>query len=167
MRPSMPFSRIARALFLIIASGLGTARAQAPSLTPDQQLAHDIFAELVGINTTHEHGNTTPAAEAVARRLLAAGFPTADVQVIGPRDQNKNLVARLRGTGKRKPILLLAHLDVVEALRSDWSLEPFVLTEKDGFFYGRGSSDIKDMAAIWIAALIRLKKEGFTPDRDI
>ena len=163
----MPFSRIARALFLIIASGLGTARAQAPSLTPDQQLAHDIFAELIGINTTHEHGNTTPAAEAVARRLLAAGFPAADVQVIGPRDQNKNVVARLRGTGKRKPILLLAHLDVVEALRSDWSLEPFVLTEKDGFFYGRGSSDIKDMAAIWVAALIRLKKEGFTPDRDI
>ena len=163
----MPLSRVTRALFLITACVWGTARAQAPALTPDQQLARDIFAELVGINTTHEHGNTTPAAEAVARRLLAAGFPAADVQVIGPRDQNKNLVARFRGTGKHRPVLLLAHLDVVEALRSDWSLQPFVLTEKDGFFYGRGSSDIKDMAAIWVAALIRLKKEGFTPDRDI
>src|ERR1041384_4040598 len=157
-----------RALFLYIALGAASAaQAQTPALTPDQQLARDIFAELIGINTTHEHGNTTPAAQAVARRLLAAGFPAADVQVLGPRDQNQNVVARLRGTGKRKPILLLAHLDVVEALRSDWSLEPFVLTEKDGFFYGRGSSDIKDMAAIWVAALIRLKKEGFVPDRDI
>ena len=154
------------ALFLYMALSTGAA-AQTQALTPDQQLARDIFAELIGINTTHEHGNTTPAAQAVARRLLAAGFPAADVQVLGPRDQNQNVVARLRGTGKRKPILLLAHLDVVEALRSDWSLEPFVLTEKDGFFYGRGSSDIKDMAAIWVAALIRLKKEGFVPDRDI
>src|SRR5690349_13980835 len=117
----MPLSRVARVLFLSIALAWAPVRAQAPigpvgALTPDQQLARDIFAELIGINTTHEHGNTTPAAEAVARRLLAAGFPAADVQVIGPRDQNKNVVARLRGTGKRKPILLLAHLDVVEAL---------------------------------------------------
>lgn len=168
----MPLSKTTGSLLLIMALAWAP-RVQAQigavqgALTPDQQLARDIFAELVGINTTHEHGNTTPAAQAVARRLLAAGFPAADVQVLGPRDQNKNVVARLRGTGKRRPILLLAHLDVVEALRSDWSLEPFVLTEKDGYFYGRGSSDIKDMAAIWIAALIRLKKEGFVPDRDI
>jgi acetylornithine deacetylase/succinyl-diaminopimelate desuccinylase-like protein len=163
----MPLSKTTFAFFIMVVAASGPAKAQTPALTPDQQLARDIFAELVGINTTHDHGNTTPAAEAVARRLLAAGFPATDVQVIGPHDQNKNLVARLRGTGKRRPILLLAHLDVVEALRSDWSLEPFVLTEKDGFFYGRGSSDIKDMAAIWVAALIRLKKEGFVPDRDI
>src|SRR5258705_8508811 len=161
----MPLRKTTCALFLYIAlSAASAAQAQIgalrTALTPDQQLARDIFAELIGINTTHEHGNTTPAAQAVARRLLAAGFPATDVQVLGPRDQNQNVVARLRGTGKRKPILLLAHLDVVEALRSDWSLEPFVLTEKDGFFYGRGSSDIKDMAAIWVARLIRLKKEG-------
>ena len=139
----------------------------AQGLTPDQQLARDVFAELIAINTTHEHGNTTPAAEAMARRLVAAGFPAADVQVLGPRPGNQNLVARLRGTGKRRPILLLAHLDVVEALRDDWSVDPFTLTEQDGFFYGRGTLDIKDMAALFVATLIRMKREGFVPDRDI
>jgi acetylornithine deacetylase/succinyl-diaminopimelate desuccinylase-like protein len=130
-------------------------------------LAREILAELIGINTTFERGATTPAAEAIARRLRAAGFPAEDIQVIGFAEKNKSLVARYRGTGKRKPILLLAHLDVVEALRSDWSFEPFTLTEKDGYFYGRGTSDIKDMAAIWAATLIRLKQERFVPDRDI
>jgi acetylornithine deacetylase/succinyl-diaminopimelate desuccinylase-like protein len=136
-------------------------------LSPDRQLARDVLAELIGINTTHEHGNTTPAAEAMARRLLAAGFPAADVVVLGPATGNHNLVARLRGTGKRHPILLLAHLDVVEARREDWSVDPFTLTEQDGFFYGRGTLDIKDMAALFVATLIRLKREGFVPDRDI
>jgi acetylornithine deacetylase/succinyl-diaminopimelate desuccinylase-like protein len=137
------------------------------SLSPDQQLARDVFAELIAINTTHERGNTTPAAEVMAKRLLAAGFPAADVQVLGPATGNHNLVARLRGSGARRPILLLAHLDVVEALRDDWSLDPFILTEKDGFFYGRGTSDIKDMAALFVATLVRLKRENFVPDRDI
>jgi acetylornithine deacetylase/succinyl-diaminopimelate desuccinylase-like protein len=156
-------------LFLLATLCVAARRsdAQSPALTADRALAREIFAELVGINTTYEHGATTPAAEAVARRLRAAGFPAEDVQVIGPTEKSKNLVARLRGTGKRKPILLLAHLDVVEALRSDWSLEPFTLTEKDGYFYGRGTSDIKDMAAIWTTTLIRLKQEHFVPDRDI
>lgn len=140
---------------------------QGQALTPDQALGREILAELIGINTTHDHGNTTPAAQAVARRLIAAGFPAADVQVVGPRDSNQNVVARLRGTGKRRPIMLLAHLDVVEALRSDWSMDPFTLTERDGYFYGRGTSDIKDMAAIFVATLIRLKREHFLPDRDI
>lgn len=155
---------------LVVATLLAAARAsdaQTPTLSRDQALAREIFAELIGINTTYEHGATTPAAEAVARRLRAAGFPAEDVQVIGPTEKSKNLVARLRGTGKRKPILLLAHLDVVEALRSDWSMDPFTLTEKDGFFYGRGTSDIKDMAAIWATTLVRLKQERFVPDRDI
>lgn len=142
-------------------------RGQGPALTPDQALAREILAELIGINTTLEHGSTTPAAQAVARRLLAAGFPATDVQVVGPGEKNKNLVARLRGTGKRRPILLLAHLDVVEALRSDWSMDPFILTERDGYFYGRGTSDIKDMAAIFVATMIRFKREHFVPDRDI
>ncbi len=138
-------------------------------LTPDQQLARDLLAELIAINTTHEHGNTTPAAEAMARRLLAAGFPAGDVVVLGPATGNHNLVARLRGTGggARRPILLLAHLDVVEARREDWSLDPFTLTEQDGFLYGRGTLDIKDMAALFVATLIRLKREGVVPDRDI
>ena len=136
-------------------------------LSPDRQLARDVLAELIGINTTHEHGNTTPAAEAMARRLLAAGFPAADVVVLGPVTGNHNLVARLRGTGARRPILLLAHLDVVEARREDWSVDPFTLTEQDGFFYGRGTLDIKDMAAVFVTTLVRLKREGYVPDRDI
>lgn len=142
-------------------------RAQGPVRTPDQQLARDLLAELVGINTTFEHGNTTPAAEAMARRLVAAGFPDSDVVVVGAGERNRNLVARLRGKGRGRPVLLLAHLDVVEALRSDWSLEPFTLTEQGGYFYGRGTSDIKDMAAIFVATLIRLKREKAVPDRDI
>jgi acetylornithine deacetylase/succinyl-diaminopimelate desuccinylase-like protein len=144
----------------------GPARAQQPG-DRDQRLARDLLAELVGINTTLEHGNTTPAALAMAARLRAAGLPDSDVVVLGAGETNRNLVARLRGTGRRRPILLLAHLDVVEALREDWSLDPFTLTERDGYFYGRGTSDIKDMAAIFVATLIRLKREGFVPDRDI
>jgi acetylornithine deacetylase/succinyl-diaminopimelate desuccinylase-like protein len=140
---------------------------QAQALSPDQQLARDILAELIGINTTHERGNTTPAAEAMARRLISAGFPAADVMVVGPNPTNRNLVARLRGTGKHPPVLLLAHLDVVEARREDWSMDPFVLTERDGYFYGRGTSDIKDMAALFVTTLIRFKQEGFVPDRDL
>ena len=152
------------AFVLLITPG---AHAQVPAMTPNQALGREILAELIGINTTREHGSTTPAAEAVARRLVAAGFPAADVQVVGPTEKDKNLVARLRGTGKRRPILLLAHLDVVEALRSDWSMDPFTLTEQNGYFYGRGTSDIKDMAAIFVATLIRLKHERVALDRDL
>ena len=103
----------------------------------------------------------------MAARLRAAGFPAADVQVLAPQPRKGNLVARLRGTGQRRPLLLLAHLDVVEARREDWSTDPFTLLEKDGYFYGRGTGDDKAMAAIWIATLIRLKQEGYRPDRDI
>jgi len=103
----------------------------------------------------------------MAARLRAAGFPAADVQVLTPQPRKGNLVARLRGTGKRRPLLLLAHLDVVEARREDWSTDPFTLLEKDGFFYGRGTSDDKAMAAQFVANLIRLKQEGFTLDRDV
>jgi len=151
---------------------LGSARhviqAQSTPSTPNEQLARDLLNELININTTHDHGSTTPAAQAMARRLVAAGFPDSDVQIVGPADsRNQNLVARYRGTGKRRPILLLAHLDVVEALPSDWSVDPFTLLERDGYFYGRGTSDIKDMAALFVAALIRLKQEKFVPDRDV
>jgi acetylornithine deacetylase/succinyl-diaminopimelate desuccinylase-like protein len=135
--------------------------------SPDERSARAIFAELVGINTTHEHGSTTLAARAVARRLVAAGLPARDVVVVGAAPRRQNLVARLRGSGARPPILLLAHLDVVEARREDWSLEPFTLTEKDGYFYGRGSSDIKDMGAIFVQTLIRLKRERAPLDRDV
>jgi acetylornithine deacetylase/succinyl-diaminopimelate desuccinylase-like protein len=131
------------------------------------QLARDIFRELIEINTTNSSGNTTMAAAAMAARLKAAGFPDDDIHVLGPDPRKGNLVARYRGTGARKPLLLLAHLDVVEAARGDWSIDPFRLTEKDGFFWGRGTTDDKAMAAAWIATLIRYRQEQYMPDRDI
>jgi len=135
---------------------------------PHDRLAREIYSELVEINTTDTPaGNVTRAADAVAARLKAAGFPAADVQVLGPDPRKGNLVARYHGTGARRPLLLLAHLDVVDAKREDWSFDPFTLLEKDGFFYGRGTSDDKAMAAQFVANLIRLKQEGFTPDRDL
>jgi acetylornithine deacetylase/succinyl-diaminopimelate desuccinylase-like protein len=137
------------------------------ALTAEQQLAFDIYKELVEINTVTETGDTLRAAEAMAARLRAGGFDAADVQVLSPAPRKGNLVARLRGSGARKPILLLAHLDVVEARREDWSLDPFTLIEKDGYFYGRGTADDKFMAAAFVANFIRYKQEGYRPDRDI
>lgn len=143
--------------------------------SPDEymQLARDIFSELIEINTTDsERGNNTIAARALARRLLDAGFPEEDVQVLVPSDAptKGNLVARYRGRDRSlKPILLLAHIDVVEALPEDWSddLDPFSFIERDGFYYGRGVTDNKDEAAIYTANFIRMRREGFVPDRDI
>src|SRR6266487_97647 len=134
---------------------------------PNDARAREIFKELIETNTTDSVGDNTKAAEAMAARLKAAGFPAADMQVLGPAPRKGNLVARYRGTGARRPLLLLAHLDVVEAKREDWSFDPFTFLEKDGFFYGRGTSDDKAMAAQFVANLIRLKQEGFTPDRDL
>jgi len=100
-------------------------------------------------------------------RLIAAGFPKADVQVVGGADRKGNLVVRYRGAGTAKPVLFLAHLDVVEARREDWTLDPFVLTERDGFFYGRGTLDVKGGAATLVTAFARLRQEGFKPNRDL
>lgn len=144
------------------------ALAQPPRLNADQQLLREIFQQLIEINTSDSVGNCTAAAEAMAARLKGAGFD--DVQVLGPNERKGNLVARLKGagaTGARKPLLLLAHLDVVEAKREDWSFDPFRFLEQDGYYYGRGTSDDKAMAAIFIANLLRLRREGFKPDRDI
>jgi acetylornithine deacetylase/succinyl-diaminopimelate desuccinylase-like protein len=146
----------------VLAVGVGTAQSGA-----HDSRAKEIFKELIEINTTDSVGNVTQAAEAVAARLTAAGFPAADVQVLGPDPRKGNLVARFRGTGARKPLLLLAHLDVVEAKREDWSFDPFTFLEKDGYFYGRGTSDDKGMASQFVANLIRLKQEGFMPERDL
>ena len=137
------------------------------TLTPQQQFAHDVYKELIEINTVTPTGDTGKAADAMAARLRDAGFPESDVQVFKPALRKGNLVVRLRGTGARKPILLLAHLDVVEALREDWSSDPFKLIEKDGYYYGRGSGDDKFMASAFVSNLIRYKQEGFKPDRDI
>src|SRR5215510_11895026 len=143
----------------------GSARAQ--TRTAQQQLAVDIYKELVEINTVTATGDTARAAEAMAARLRAAGLSASDVQVFTSAPRKGNLVARLRGTGARKPILLLAHLDVVEARAEDWSVDPFKLIEKDGYFYGRGTADDKFMAAAFVANLIRYVQEGYRPDRDI
>jgi acetylornithine deacetylase/succinyl-diaminopimelate desuccinylase-like protein len=129
-----------------------------------KELAREIFQQLIEINTTDSVGNCTTAAEAMAARLKAVGLET---QVLGPDPRKGNLVARFRGTGQRKPLVLLAHLDVVEARREDWSVDPFRFLEKDGFYYGRGTMDDKAQASIWVANLIRLKQENYQPDRDI
>ncbi len=132
-----------------------------------RQLAHDIFKQLIEINTTDSVGSTTVAAQAMAQRLLDAGFPAGDVVVLGPNARKGNMVARLRGTGAGKPILLIGHLDVVEARRSDWTTDPFQFVEKDGYYYGRGTQDMKSDDAIWVTEFIRLKREGFQPNRDL
>src|ERR671937_3184572 len=133
----------------------------------DQRLAHDIYKEIIEIKSGFTTGATTPVAEAIAKRLRAAGFADSDIFIGGAIPTKANLVVRYRGTGRLKPILLLAHTDVVEAKREDWSMDPFTFVEKDGYFYGRGTADDKAQAAIWIANLIRYKREGFKPDRDI
>ncbi|HEV7485062.1 MAG TPA: M20/M25/M40 family metallo-hydrolase [Thermoanaerobaculia bacterium] len=157
-----------RIVILALLVAASASAAPPPLDAKTKQLAFDIYKQLVEINTTNSVGNNTTAAEAMAARLKAAGFPAADVQVLTPANPKKgNLVGRLHGTGKEKPLLLLAHLDVVEAKREDWSMDPFVLTEQDGYYYGRGTSDDKAMASIWIATLIRLKQENFVPNRDI
>lgn len=137
-----------------------------PADTPEKMLARDILKELTEINTTQDEGSTK-AAEAMAARLRKAGFPESDIHLTGPGAEHMNLVVRYRGKGIASSVLFIGHLDVVEALKEDWSMDPFLFTEKDGYFYGRGTQDMKSDDAIMMASLIRLKQEGFVPDRDI
>lgn len=153
-----------RASFLF---GAALVVAQTTPPDADRQLARSIYKEFVEIQSGFSTGSTTPVAEAAARRLKEAGFPSADIFIGGASPKKANLVVRYHGTGAKKPILLLAHTDVVEAKREDWSMDPFQFIEKDGFFYGRGTGDDKAQAAVWIANLIRYKREGFKPARDI
>jgi len=153
------------AIVLSLVAAIAGARAQTNDAT--KQLARDIYMQLVEINTTDSVGSTTVAAEAMARRLSDAGFPASDIYVGGPNSRKGNLVARLHGTGAHEPILLIGHLDVVEARREDWSMDPFQLIEKDGYFYGRGSMDMKSGDTFLLMAMIRMKQEGYKPDRDI
>ncbi len=146
---------------------LGSLHAQTVPPVADQQIARDIYKQLIEIKSGYTTGSTTPAAEAMATRLRAASFADSDIYLGGAIPKKENLVVRYRGSGARKPILLLAHTDVVEAKREDWSMDPFQFIERDGYFYGRGTSDDKAQAAVWIANLIRYKREGFKPDRDI
>jgi acetylornithine deacetylase/succinyl-diaminopimelate desuccinylase-like protein len=161
------------ALLLLLAAPLA-AQAPAAARTPHQQLARSVYEELVEINTVDSVGSTTRAAQAMAARFRAAGFPAADVRVLVPagKPTKGNLVVRYRGrpstgAGQGKPILLLAHLDVVAANRADWPRDPFVLHEQDGYFYGRGTADDKAMAAMFVANLLRMRREGLTPERDL
>jgi len=155
------------ATVVVLLSCAGILHAQSTRPEPEKQLAHDIYKQFVEIQSGYTTGSTTPVAEAAAARLKAAGFPDSDIFLGGAIPKKGNLVVRYHGTGARKPILLLAHTDVVEAKREDWTMEPFQLIKKDGFFYGRGTGDDKAQAALWIANLIRYKQEGFKPDRDI
>ena len=161
-------------LVVLIALGAPLALAATPAAAPAtprspaayDELAHDIFAELIATDTTHAKGSAK-AAEALIKRFKAAGFADEDLYIGGPRADKMNVVARLKGRGRGKPVLFNAHLDVVEAVRDTWSVDPFVLTEKDGYFYGRGTIDVKNEVAILSANLIRLRKENVIPDRDI
>lgn len=154
---------------LVAAAPPARAAGQTRPSSADSVLARDIFRELIEINTTDSLGNTPRAARAMARRLLAAGFPAADVQVlIGPDARHGNLVARYRGSGAGgRPIVMLAHLDVVPARRADWSVDPFTFLERDGYFYGRGTTDDKVGDAILVADFIRLRRSRFKPTRDL
>ena len=158
-----------RSLMALALLGTTSALAQDRTLAPEaeRQLARDIYQEMIAVNSGFTTGTTTPIAENVAKRLRAEGFPEADIFVGGASPTKANLVVRYRGTGRLRPILLLAHTDVVEAKREDWTMDPFTLIERDGYFYGRGTGDDKAQAAIWIANLIRYKREGFQPARDI
>jgi acetylornithine deacetylase/succinyl-diaminopimelate desuccinylase-like protein len=159
--------RLGISLTLAVLLSCTTASLRAQNDDARKQRARDIFKQLIEINTTDSIGSTTAAAEAMAQRLRDAGFSASDAQVLGPNARKGNLVARLRGTGARRPILLMGHLDVVEARREEWSVDPFHFLERDGYFYGRGTQDMKSADAIFVAALIRLREEGYRPDRDI
>jgi acetylornithine deacetylase/succinyl-diaminopimelate desuccinylase-like protein len=158
---------LASEILLLVFFCTASSNAQTTRPEAEKQLAHDIYKQFIEIQSGFTTGSTTPVAEAAAARLKAAGFSDSDIFVGGAIPKKANLVVRYRGTGARKPILLLAHIDVVEAKREDWSTDPFQFLEKDGFFYGRGTGDDKAQAAVWIANLIQYKAEGFKPDRDI
>ncbi|WP_263358681.1 M20/M25/M40 family metallo-hydrolase [Acidicapsa ligni] len=171
------------ALVAITVVGAAQAvRAQAPAIAPSspadadhaqaqtqtQALAKEIFKQLIEINTTDTPlGNVTTGTTAMQKRFLDAGFSPEDVHLLGPNERKQNLVVRIRGTGKEKPVLFLCHMDVVEALPSDWHTDPFKFVEKDGYYYGRGTQDMKESDAALVATFLRLHHEGYKPQRDL
>jgi acetylornithine deacetylase/succinyl-diaminopimelate desuccinylase-like protein len=156
-----------KTLTVLAVTTLVALPALAQPRTPHDQYAFDTFKQLIEINTVTTTGGSDRAAAAMAARLVEAGIAREDVQVLVPAPGKANLVARLRGSGARKPMILMAHIDVVEAKREDWTTDPFQLVEKDGYYYGRGTSDDKFMAAAFVANLVRYRKEGYKPDRDL
>lgn len=159
----------ARFAVLIVPFCLSASSQQTSLPAPDRLLARDVFRQLIETNTSQSVGSTTVAAEAMRKRLVDVGFPAGDVVVLGPDARHGNLVVRYRGApdSMKRPMLTIAHLDVVEAKREDWTTDPFQFVEKDGFFYGRGTQDMKDSDAASVVSFIRLKREGFVPDRDM
>ncbi len=152
---------------LLVSTMYAAAHAAADANEESRAVARSIFKELIEIDTSESGQGSTPAALAIAKRMKDAGFAASDIVVAGPNPRKQNVVVRLRGNGRKKPVLLIGHLDVVEARRSDWTTDPYQFVEKDGYFYGRGTQDMKDGDAIMAATLIRLKKEKFRSDRDI
>src|SRR5258707_2275354 len=157
------------AIWIALGASLALGARAKNSPTRAQQQLREIYKELIEINATDSAGSCTAAAEAMAARLKAGGLPAQDVQVIVPPGGPKkgNLVARYRGTGAKKPVMLLGHLDVVEAKRGDWERDPFKLVEENGYFYARGAADDKAMVAVFVANLVRYRQEGYRPERDL
>jgi acetylornithine deacetylase/succinyl-diaminopimelate desuccinylase-like protein len=171
VRAQLAAAAAATALLYIGLPAAAAAPGAAPASPGDaasNTLARALLKELIEINTTDSAGNVSAAANAMAQRFRAAGFPAADVVVVGPDNPRKqNLVVRLHGSGAHRPVLLIGHLDTVEATREEWSTDPFKLVEKDGYYYGRGTQDMKEDDVIMAAALMRLRGEGVRPDRDV
>jgi len=167
MRRDVGWIGIGWAMSCAAALALFATRATAAEPSANEKLFRSIYQELIEINTTDSEGDTTAAAQAMHKRLLDAGFKPGEMEVIAPFARKGNLVARYKGSGAKKPMLLLAHIDVVEAKRSDWQTDPFKLQEKDGVFTARGSIDDKAMASIYVSVLGQLRREGFAPSRDI
>ena len=164
-------AQIAAFVFTVCLVSVAFAQNPLPTASAeDRALARDIFKQLIEINTTDTpQGNVTTATAAMQKRFLDAGFPAEDVHLLGPDARKQNLVVRLRASGAatQKPVLFLCHMDVVQALRSDWTTDPFQFVEKDGYFYGRGTQDMKNSDAALVATFLRLHREGYKPKRDL
>ena len=163
IRISTHFLALLSVLSLLVVQ---SANAQRTIPEDDRELLYEIYKELIEYKSTVDEENNTIAAEGMAAWLQTAGFPEEDIFIGGALPHKGNVVARYRGTGAKEPIVMMAHLDVVTAERADWNLDPFILNEDDEYYYGRGTIDDKAMGAIFIANLIRFKREGYVPDRD-
>ncbi|MGH9373114.1 MAG: M20/M25/M40 family metallo-hydrolase, partial [Vicinamibacterales bacterium] len=166
----VPGSRVGLAVLstAVVASSVLLAQPESQSKEAADGLARAIFRELVEIPTTAEQGATPKASQAIVTRLIAAGFAPADAQVLGPNAGAPCVVARYRGSDPgARPILFMAHMDVVPARREDWSVDPWTLLERDGWFYGRGTSDNKTGVTSLVANFVRLRSEGWRPRRDL
>jgi len=156
---------------IALSSPVAASQSSLPATSAeDRALAKAIFKELIEINTTDTPlGNVTTATTAMQKRFQDAGFAAEDVHLLGPDARKMNLVVRIKavGTPAEKPVVFLCHIDVVEALRADWSTDPFQFVEKDGYYYGRGTQDMKDSDAALVATFLRLHREGYKPKRDL